>query len=173
MCYWGRWWLVRSLGRVGEGFVKYSWRGRGHLVRSLGRIGVKWHIMFRWNVPTAILSQKKIALGVYKTRGGEYIYNRIRVGEGAKAIRFPCRGKWNCLLWRGRFLSVAGTWSWFDRDVYLLWRGWLLAEGSGVACCGRGVSLLWRGCFLAMGGFSSCCGVVVRLLWRGHSVAEK
>ena len=58
---------------------------------------------------TAILSKKKFALGVYKTRGGEYIYNRIRVGEGARAIRFPCRGKWNCLLWHGREVALIET----------------------------------------------------------------
>ena len=58
---------------------------------------------------TDILSQKKIALGVYKTRGGEYIYNRIRVGEGARAIQFPCRGKGRTLQKEVELSAVAGT----------------------------------------------------------------
>ena len=56
-----------------------------------------------------ILSQKKFALGVYKTRGGEYIYNRIRVGEGARAIQFPCTEEGRTLLKEVEFLAVAGT----------------------------------------------------------------
>ena len=56
-----------------------------------------------------ILFKKKFALGVYKTRGGEYIYNRSGVGEGARAIQFPNKRKGRTLLKEVVFLAVAGT----------------------------------------------------------------